>query len=177
MLLPTGFQRKEWGMRTNIIIAGACCLISCGLLKKSTESKSMIETRSKEVLKMQAKVSETRAALYTQDLWSNDSSETVSMVEILPSSVLNFTAAKGFTVEANSIRIFTKHKTGKSQVRKLLISEDVNTDHKTIVASNKENKLATTQKNKVSKGPSFFVIIMIVLAGVLLIIVLRYRNS
>lgn len=135
-----------------------------------------MQNRAKEVLKTQAETVERTSTLHAQTFSLNDSSETISIVEILPSSALKFTPATGFSIEASSIRIFTKRKTGKSQAAELLMSQKTNTDYKTATTSIKENKATTTQKNKMSKIPVFLVLVVAVLSGVLLFIVFRYRK-
>lgn len=176
MPLPIGSQRKEEKMQIRIMLIAVCCLFSCGFFKTSTQSKNKIQSRTNEVLKMQEEISERTSALRAQTFLVNDSSETISMVEILPSSALKFTAATGFSVEANSIRIFTKRKTGKYQSVKLLMSQKKNTDYKTATTSTKENKTATVQQNKVRKAQPFLVLAMVVLGAMLVVMLWRYRK-
>lgn len=161
MPLPIGFQRKEVQMRTSILILCLYCLSACNLLKTSTGSKEKVESQSKETLKTQTATIERKSALQTHNFWLNDSSETLSMVEILPSS---------------SIRIYTKRKSGTSQVKKLLSSEEVNSDQQTITNSTINSKVSTIQKSKMTKAPIFSSLAIAILTALLLFALFRYRK-
>ncbi len=154
-------------MRISVcIITGLIALLSCNPLKNNHLAKQRTVEEFKE------NFNQTELSLLNYANWQNarfrnsDSTETFSMVEIVPAGSVKVNEGKGLELEAQSLRIFTKRRTGSIQSGESQALAQTDAIHQTDIHIQEETSQAEITKEKTNKVSPWSILLAILLIGI-----------